>query len=136
MIRFSIAAFCVLALAVQSSCAKAVSAPEVTEVIDAVSVAPERFKILVENEHVRVIEYQLAPGEKDTPHTHPPKVAYVVSGGKLRIYTKDGESFEADEATGAASWDDARGWHYVKNIGHTPVRILLVEVKSAAKKSE
>lgn len=133
MIRFSIAALYTLALFAPSGCAKAVSGAEPTE-IDAVSVAPERFKVLLENEHVRVIEYALAPGEKDTPHTHPPKVSYVVSGGKLRTHTKNGESFDADETADAASWDDARGWHYVENIGDSPVRILLVEVKSAAKK--
>ena len=38
---------------------------------DAVKVAPEHYKILLENEHVRVIENTLAPGEKDAMHTHP-----------------------------------------------------------------
>jgi quercetin dioxygenase-like cupin family protein len=127
--------FAAVALVAIAGCSDptSVAANPATE-IDAVIVAPERFKVLVENEHVRVIEYALAPGEKDTPHTHPPKVSYVVSGGKLRIYAKDGESFEADEATGAARWDEARPWHYVENTGDTPVRILLVEVKSAANK--
>ncbi len=134
MARLSIVATCGLSLVALAACANAVSAPVELETIDAVAVAPERFKVLVENEHVRVIEYQLAPGEKDTPHTHPPKVSYVVSGGRLLISTKDGEAFEADEASGAASWDGARGWHYVENIGDTPVRILLVEVKSANQK--
>lgn len=115
-------------------CTKQVSTPETPATIDAISVAPERFKLLLENEFVRVVEYSLAPGEKDTPHTHPPKVSYVVSGGKLLIHPKDGEPFESDETAGAASWDDARGWHYVENIGDTSVRILLVEVKSAARK--
>ena len=134
MALLSIVASCGLTLVALSACASAVSTPAAPVEIDAVSVAPERFKVLVENERVRVVEYQLAPGEKDTPHTHPPKVSYVVSGGRLLIHTKEGESFEADEATGAASWDEARGWHYVENIGDTPVRILLVEVRSAKAK--
>lgn len=133
MIRFSIAASCGLALVALSACSKAVSSPGAPAEIDAVSAAPERFKVLVENEQVRVIEYQLAPGEKDTPHTHPPKVSYVISGGALLIHPKDGDPFEATEIAGAASWDEARGWHYVENIGDTPVRILLVEVKLAKK---
>jgi len=132
--RLPIVAVCGLTLIALSACANAVSALVEPEEIDAVAVAPARFKVLVENEHVRVIEYQLAPGEKDPPHTHPPKVSYVVSGGRLLIHPKDGEPFEADEPSGAASWDGARGWHYVENIGDTPVRILLVEVKSADQK--
>lgn len=30
--------------------------------IDAVLVSPDRFKVLLENEHVRVIEYAMLPG--------------------------------------------------------------------------
>lgn len=115
-------------------CANTIGAQQPPETIDAVLVAPERFKLLLENDYVRVIEYSLAPGEKDTPHTHPPKVSYVISGGKLLIHPKEGEPFVSGEMDGAASWDEERGWHYVENIGETTVHILLVEVKSAATK--
>jgi quercetin dioxygenase-like cupin family protein len=104
--------------------------------IDAVTASPSQFKVLLENDEVRVVEYALAAGEKDFPHTHPPKVSYVISGGKLLVHPKEGEPFEADETTGEARWDDARPWHYVENIGATPVRILLVEVKAAATRGQ
>jgi quercetin dioxygenase-like cupin family protein len=112
-----------------AGCAHIGDAPTPPDQIDAVVAAPALFKVLLENEHVRVIEYQLAPGEKDAPHTHPPKVSYILSGGRLRIYPATGEPFESNEVAGLASWDDARPWHYVENIGETPVRILLVEPK-------
>lgn len=99
--------------------------------IDPVQVSPEIFSVLLENEYVRVIRYELAPGEKDQWHTHPPKVSYVVAGGKLRITTAGGESFVVDEKADTASWMDNLGRHYAENIGKTPVRILLVEVKAA-----
>ena len=110
-------------------CAHIGAAPAPLDQIDAVVAAPALFKVLLENEHVRVIEYQLAPGEKDAPHTHPPKVSYILAGGRLRIYPAEGEPFEADEIAGNVSWDDARAWHFVENIGETPVRILLIEPK-------
>jgi len=97
--------------------------------MDAVAAAPHLFMVLIDNEHVRVLEYHLAPGEKDAPHTHPPKVSYILSGGRLRIYPAEGAPFDSDELAGAVSWDGARGWHYVENIGETPVRMLLVEPK-------
>ena len=56
---------------------------------DAVAVSPDRFRILLENDNVRVLEYSLNPGERDEWHTHPPKVSWVVSGGKLRITLAD-----------------------------------------------
>jgi len=42
--------------------------------LDAVQVSPNTFKLLFENEHTRVIQYTLEPGEKDNWHTHPPKL--------------------------------------------------------------
>lgn len=112
-----------------ASCAHIDAAPAPLYGMDAVAAAPSLFKVLLDNEHVRVLEYRLAPGEKDAPHTHPPKVSYILSGGRLRIYPAEGAPFDSDEITGAVSWDGARGWHYVENIGETPVRILLVEPK-------
>jgi beta-alanine degradation protein BauB len=100
--------------------------------IDAVSVSPDRFKTLLENQHVRVVEYTLLPGERDEWHTHPPKVSIVVTGGTLRITTDDGQSFLADERTGSASWMDALGRHFAQNVGQSPVRIILVEIKGAS----
>ena len=101
--------------------------------VDAVTSSPDRFKVLLDNEHVRVIEYSLLPGERDDWHTHPPKISYVVAGGKLRITTENGESFLADEQSGTAAWMGSLGSHFAENIGATPVRILLVEVKAAAR---
>src|SRR5688572_7656172 len=60
--------------------------------IDPVKVSPDKFKVLLENEHVRVVEYSLKPGEKDNWHTHPPKTSYVISGGKLKIVLESGEA--------------------------------------------
>ena len=101
--------------------------------VDAVNSSPDKFKVLLDNEHVRVVEYSLLPGERDDWHTHPPKVSYVVAGGKLRITTENGESFLADEQSGTAAWMGSLGSHFAENIGTTPVRILLVEVKAAAR---
>lgn len=100
--------------------------------IDALAASPDNFKLLLENEHVRVLEYTLQPGERDQPHTHPPKVSYVVNDGALRITTADGKSFLAEDAAGTATWAGAVGRHFVENVGKTPVRVVLVEVKSAA----
>lgn len=97
--------------------------------IDAVKASPGIFKILLENEHVRVIEYSLKPGEKDEWHTHPAKSSYVVSSGKLKVHLENGETILADEKAGTASWMDYVGKHYVENIGSTTVTIVLTEIK-------
>ena len=101
------------------------------EQIDPVSVSPEIFTVVLENEHVRVIEYTLAPGQRDEWHTHPPKASYVLQHGTLRITTEDGTSFLTEEKPRAASWMGTLGRHYAENVGTTSVRILLIEVKAA-----
>lgn len=99
--------------------------------IDFVESTPNKTKILLENEYVRVIEYTLKPGEKDSTHTHPPKTAYVISGGQLRIYPENAKPFDAEEISGNVEWSEKVGKHFVENIGFTTVTILLTEVKSA-----
>ena len=98
--------------------------------IDFVESSPDKAKIILENEYVRVIEYSLKPGEKDSAHTHPPKTSYVISGGTLRVFPENEKPFDAEEVKGTAEWADKRGKHYVENIGITTVTILLTEIKS------
>ena len=74
--------------------------------IDALKASPENFKLLLENDHVRVLEYTLKPGTKDQIHTHPPKSSYVVSGGKLKVNLENGDTLIFDEKAGDASWMD------------------------------
>ena len=97
---------------------------------DPTEVSPEKYTVLLENEHVRIVEYVINPGEKDAWHTHPPKASYIVSGGKLRITPEGADSFVVQEDTGNATWMGALGRHFGENVGTTPVRIVLVEIKS------
>lgn len=97
--------------------------------IDALKASPSQFKLLFENNRVRVLQYTLKPGEKDEWHTHPPKSSYVVSGGKLKVHLENGETIIADEKAGTASWADYLGKHYAENIGNTTVTIILTEIK-------
>jgi len=119
-----------------ASCNQNSKKPEVAadSEIDALKASPENFKLLFENDHVRVLEYTLKPGLKDQPHTHPPKSSYIVTGGKLKVYRENGESEIFDDQAGTASWMDHVGKHYVENIGTTEIKIILTEVKPTVKK--
>jgi ketosteroid isomerase-like protein len=100
------------------------------QTIDVLTASPANIKLLLENEYVRVLEYTLKPGEKDTPHTHPAKSSYVVSGGRIKVYLENGETIIVDEVAGTASWMGYTGKHYVENIGNTTIKIVITEVKS------
>ncbi|NOX81664.1 MAG: cupin domain-containing protein [Alphaproteobacteria bacterium] len=99
--------------------------------IDPVTASPDLYRVLFENQHIRVVEYAIAPGEHDNPHTHPPKFMVVLASGRLKIDIGNGETIISEEETGAAKWTAARGLHTAENIGDTTVRVLLVEPKSA-----
>jgi hypothetical protein len=49
---------------------------------DAVSVAPNLYKVLLENDKVRVLETRYGPGVKSEMHSHPDLVAVALTPSK------------------------------------------------------
>ena len=88
------------------------AAQQLPEHTDPTEVSPEKYTVLLENEHVRIVEYVIKPGEKDAWHTHPPKASYIGSGGKLRITPEGADSFVVQEDSGNATWMGALGRHF------------------------
>jgi mannose-6-phosphate isomerase-like protein (cupin superfamily) len=97
---------------------------------DAVQVAPHNFKVLKENQHVRVIQDTLAPGEKEAQHSHPAGWYYVTMPGTMKVVYADGKSTVWDAKAGEQAWMDAEPAHTSENIGKTTIQYVLVEVKS------
>lgn len=98
--------------------------------IDMVKTSPDQARVLTENEHVRVVEYTIKPGEKDVWHTHPPRSSYVISGGTVKVYTVNGEPKVSEVKTGTSSWAGFGAKHFVENVGTTVIKIILTEIKS------
>ena len=101
--------------------------------VDALTASPENFRLVLENENVRVLEYTLLPGQKDRQHTHPRRVAHVILGGTLRVGFPDGTSMIFEEKASESSWSNPSPLHDTENIGTTPIKILLVEVKESGR---
>ena len=95
---------------------------------DAVTVAPHAYKILVENDRVRVLEFKGGPGVKTEMHTHPSAVAVAISGGKFKFTIADGPTIEAELSAGEAMFTD-RVVHSTEVLGTEDVHVLLVELK-------
>jgi len=66
---------------------------------DPVKASPKYYKVLLENDQVRVLEYRLKAGEKEPMHSHPAGVVYVLSGGILKVSYPDGRTVEKAAAT-------------------------------------
>lgn len=104
--------------------------------LDPVVASPGLYRVLLENEYIRVVEYRIVPGERDNWHTHPAKVSYVVTPGKLRITTGDGRSFEVEEEAGTVRWLGSVGVHRGSNVGETPIKIVYVEIKGVQEQGD
>ena len=99
-----------------------------------IKVVADHYKVRVENDHVRVVENILGPGEKDPMHTHPAGWYYVTKPGTMKIVRADGKVETWEAKAGEAGWMEAEGPHTSENVGKEPMGFILVEVKSAAKK--
>lgn len=97
--------------------------------VDALVSSPGNFKLLLDNDHVRVLQYTLPPGALDHWHTHPPRVGYVLSGAKIRVTEADGTHEDYDEKAGEIYWGGFSPLHDTLNLDSKPYIALLVEVK-------
>ena len=96
---------------------------------DPVKTSPQYYKVLLENDQVRVLEYHLKAGEKEPMHSHPAGVAYVLSGATLKFSYPDGRTEEKAAATGQIIWRDPVT-HAVENTGKTEARAIAIDLKS------
>lgn len=96
--------------------------------MDPIKVGPKMYKLVMENERVRVMEVTFNPGDEIAMHWHPDHVAYVREGGKLAITPDGGKATEADLAPGAALWIKSEK-HSAKNVGTTKIVVGVIELK-------
>jgi mannose-6-phosphate isomerase-like protein (cupin superfamily) len=95
--------------------------------IDPVESSPDHYKVLLENEHVRMLEMIVPAGEADNERSHPDETVYFIAGGKAKV-TVGGEAMEMELPDGATMWHEA--WtHQVTNTGDTEIRAIIVESK-------
>ena len=95
---------------------------------DPSKVAGDVYKMVMENEQVRVFDVQFKPGQKAVMHGHPNHVVYVLNDYTLDLKLPDGSSQVVPLKAGQAFWMEA-GPHAAENIGKTTGRAIVVEVK-------
>ncbi|HLF18851.1 MAG TPA: cupin domain-containing protein [Candidatus Omnitrophota bacterium] len=95
---------------------------------DPLEVAPDMYKLITENDRVRVMQVTFQVGEQIAEHSHPDHFAYVLEAGNIKITKADGTVTDAVLNVGDVVWIDAET-HSAVNTGTTPVRLLIVELK-------
>jgi hypothetical protein len=96
--------------------------------IDPTKAAPDNYRLLMENDHVLVLEMRLRSGEKDNEHSHHDETVYFERGGKVKIHLPDGDAIEAEIPDGHVMWHEA--WtHTIENVGASDIKAIIVESK-------
>lgn len=96
---------------------------------DPVETNPELYRVVMENERVRVLEYRDRPGDRTAPHGHPDSVMITLTSFRRRLVHGE-RSAEVELDAGTVRWLDAQE-HAGENIGETETKSFFVELKEA-----
>lgn len=95
---------------------------------DAVQVAPHVYKVVLENEHVRVLDTRTEPGGKSDMHGHPNMVGYAITDCTWDLTGPDGTTVLVAVKAGDTFYLDAVD-HAAHDVGTGGSHALLIELK-------
>lgn len=90
----------------------------------------DKYKVLLDNERVRVLSYTDMPGDRTQLHAHPAFIVYALAPFKRRLSFADGRTVTREFQAGDVLYSPGES-HIGENIGSTPTRVLMVELKPA-----
>lgn len=98
---------------------------------DPVTATPDVYKVLHENDQIRVLEVTYQAGQRENWHGHPRYLVYVVDpgDGKIKVENDKGELHEYDLKAGQHLLTGPVEKHRGMNPGSVPIRLLAVELK-------
>jgi quercetin dioxygenase-like cupin family protein len=103
-------------------------APTAPSAPDPLTTDPDKYSLVLENEHVRILRYHDQPGAKTSPHHHRAFVLVVLAPFKRRLIFPDGTVKDREFKAGDTVWMPEQV-HSGENIGTTDTDVLLIEVK-------
>ena len=102
---------------------------------DATVVDPQHYKVMFENDHVRVVKITYGAGESSVMHEHPAHVAIGLTDGSWSMKLPNGETMEISTPAGDAVWAPA-GPHLPTNMGDKAAQVIIVELKGVTEMEE
>ena len=95
---------------------------------DPVKTDSDKYRVVFENERVRILEYRDKPGDKTTMHGHPDFVVVARSAFSRQLTLPGGKTIKREFKPGEVMWTDAHS-HIGENIGDTGTDVLIIELK-------
>ncbi len=100
---------------------------------DPVKVAGDMYKVIAENDSVRVLDVNIPAGAKTAMHSHPDLLAIVLEPSAMRWTRPNGESEQSGPGfTRGSALYMASDTHISENSGTTSAHVILVEFKKPA----
>jgi quercetin dioxygenase-like cupin family protein len=96
---------------------------------DPTVVDAKHYKVMFENDQVRILKITYGPKEKSVMHEHPNAVAVFLTDGQMKFQLPDGKVVDATLKTGESMFTPA-GKHLPENVGDKPFEVVLVELKT------
>ncbi|HEU0241063.1 MAG TPA: cytoplasmic protein [Micromonosporaceae bacterium] len=97
--------------------------------IDPVETNPDLYRIVFENDRVRVLSYHDRPGDRTLAHRHPDSVMVTLSAFRRRV-SHDNRSVDLELRAGEVRWLAAQE-HLGENNGDTDTHAIFIELKQA-----
>lgn len=101
--------------------------PAYDPAMDPIKVEAAFNKVLADTLNVKLYEVTLKPGDSAGLHTHPDFILYILQGGTLKIYSKEGEP-QINELQTGMGFIFPGGTHSGINIGTTTVKLLVSDI--------
>jgi beta-alanine degradation protein BauB len=105
-----------------------ISAVVMARAQDPAKVDPQHYKVLLDNEYVRILDVRHQPGDKSPMHSHPHHAVYWLTGTTLKFTSVDGKTKTVTTKPGQVIWRNAET-HTVEITGKTPSHSLDIELK-------
>ncbi len=100
------------------------------EVPDAVTAAPNLYGVAYENDAVRILRVEYAPGELSPMHHHPASCSIIINTQSWDSMAPDGDLIPTFADAGMFACE--RGYsHGMENTGDDPAGLFIVEFKGA-----
>jgi hypothetical protein len=96
--------------------------------LDPVKLDSKHYKVVINNDQVRVLRANYGPHEKSVMHEHPASVAVFMRDGHVKFTLPDGTSQDTNSKAHDATWADA-GKHLPENVGDEPIEVIVIELK-------
>jgi quercetin dioxygenase-like cupin family protein len=88
--------------------------------------------VILENDQVRVIESTIPPGTLQAKHSHPATIVYYLTASTVKSEAPDGKLAVTERKAGDVAYREPLT-HSAENVGTTPAKALVIELKSVNK---